>query len=387
MNMMANRICLNLSGPVEMHERRGSTSARPGRAARGVCVVWMAAICLAVSCGAAVAGDFTSVDADALLEAHTRAFYQVKDGLAWFKETTDGGKVSFWMRAEEMEMELDAYERTTNALQLTMFTNLFQGFIADHGADWTANEYNDDIMWMVIACVRGYLLTGDPAFRNAARSNFDACFARAWSTNLGGGLWWRTDNQSKNACVNGPASIAAVLLSRACQEPAYLTKATNLFLWERVALFDAATGRVSDNIRRNGQRSDTSFSYNQGTFVGAANLLGYTNEAMQAATYTMNRLSRGGLLPQYGETSDGGGFNGICVRWIARFMYERGAQSVLESWLQRNANAARNVRRTSDNLSWCRWQEPTPEGPRHSWGCSSSVVILQVVRPMEASER
>lgn len=125
----------------------------------------------------------------------------------------------------------------------------------------------------------------------------------------------------------------------------------------------------------------------QGTFVGAANLLGYTNEAMQAATYTMNRLSRGGLSPQYGETGDGGGFNGICVRWIARFMYKRGTQSVFESWLQTNANAAWNVRRAADNLSWCRWQEPTPEGPRHSWGCSSSVVILQVVRPRQAVER
>ncbi|MGA2542493.1 MAG: glycoside hydrolase family 76 protein [Verrucomicrobiota bacterium] len=307
--MMTKRICLNLSGPVEIYERRASTKAGPRPEARGVRVAWMAAICLGVSCGAAVAGDFTSADADALLEAHTRAFYQVKDGRAWFKETTEGGKVSFWMRAEEMEMELDAYERTTNAQQLTMFTNLFQGFIADHGADWTTNQYNDDIMWIVIACARGYLLTSNPAFRDAAQSNFDACFARAWSTDLGGGLWWRTDNQSKNACVNGPAAIAAALLSRACQEPAYLTKATNLFLWERATLFDPATGRVSDNIRRNGRRSDTSFSYNQGTFVGAANLLGYTNEAMQAATYTMDRLSRGGLLPQYGETNDGGGFN------------------------------------------------------------------------------
>jgi predicted alpha-1,6-mannanase (GH76 family) len=175
-------------------------------------------------------------------------------------------------------------------------------------------------------------------------------------------------------------------LSRACQAPAYLTTASNLFLWERATLFDPATGRVSDNISRSGQRSDASFSYNQGTFVGAANLLGYTNEAMLAATYTMNRLCRGGLLPQYGESSDGGGFNGICARWIARFMYERGAQSVFESWLRKNANAARDVRRAADNLSWCRWQEPTPDGPRHSWGCSSSVVILQVVRPIEPSE-
>jgi hypothetical protein len=64
-------------------------------------------------------------------------------------------------------------------------------------------------------------------------------------------------------------------------------------------------------------------------------------------------------------------------------MYERHAQPIFESWLQKNADAAWNVRRASDNLSWCNWQEPTPPGRRHSWGCSSSVVILQDVHPAE----
>jgi len=345
------------------------------------------AICLTAFWGATAARAFTLEDADILLQAHTKAFYQVNDGRAWFKKTTEGGKADFWTRAELMEMELDAYERTSNARQLAMFTNLFQGFIADYGEDWTKNEYNDDIMWIVIACARGYLLSGNPAFREAARLNFDACFARAWSPDMGGGLWWKTDNKSKNACVNGPAAIAAALLSRACQEPAYLTKATNIFLWERAMLFDSATGRVYDNIRLGGRTNRTSFSYNQGTFVGAANLLGFTNEAMQAATYTMNHLGRDGLLPSYGESGDAAGFNGICVRWIARFMNERGAQQTFESWLQKNADAAWNARRTSDNLSWNRWPEPTPLGARDAWSCSSSVVILHVVPPSEASKQ
>ena len=339
------------------------------------------ALCFAMVGGTVAARAFTAADADTLLAAHARTFYQETNGCAWFKETELGGKTSFWMRAEQMEMELDAYERTANPHQLVMFTNLFRGFVADHGPDWSHNEFNDDIIWMVIACARAALLTGNPAFRDAARSNFDACYARAWSTDLGGGLWWKTDNRSKNACVNGPAAIAAVLLRRACQEPAYLLKATNIFLWERTNLFDAATGQVYDNVRRTARKNFRAFTYNEGTFVGAANLLGYTNEAMLAATYTMKQLCRDGLLPAYGEGGDGGGFNGICVRWIARFMKERHAESVFESWLQKNADAAWNVRRPADNLSWCRWHEPTPAGPLHSFGCSSSVVILQVVPP------
>jgi len=347
---------------------------------------WIAAICFTVSCGVLTAGAFTSADADSLLEAHTKAFYRIKDGRAWFKETTEGGKASFWMRAEQMELVLDAYERTANARQLVMFADLFHGFLADHGANWSHNEFNDDIMWMVIACIRAHLLTGNPEFRDVARTNFDLCYARAASSDLGGGLWWKMDDRSKNACANGPGAIAAFLLGRATGESAYFTTATNLFLWERATLFDSTTGRVSDNIDYRGKVNHMALTYNQGTFVGAANFLGYTNEAQLAATYTMVRLCRDGLLPAYGEEGDGGGFNGISVRWIARFMKERNAQATFEPWLRKNADAAWQARRSPDNLSWCRWPQPTPSGRRSSWGCSSAVVIMQVVHPPETAQ-
>lgn len=336
--------------------------------------------CLAIG-AALTAHAFTTADADTLLQAHSQAFYQEKDGQAWFKKTTEGEKVSFWMRAEQMEMVLDAYERTRQPAQLTQFTNLFHGFLSDHGTTWERNEYNDDILWMVIACTRGHLLTGTVEFRDVARTNFDLCHARALSPELGGGLWWRTDNRSKNACVNGPGAIAAHLLSQATGDPAYARIATNLFLWERTTLFDPKTGRISDAINREGHVNPMALTYNQGTFIGAANYLGYTNEARQAARFTMNQLCRDGLLPAYDENGDGGGFNGIGVRWIARFMKEHHEEATFEPWLQKNANAAWAARRTSDNLSWCRWPQPTPADRRYSWGCSSAVVLLQVVRP------
>jgi predicted alpha-1,6-mannanase (GH76 family) len=341
----------------------------------------IAVICFTASWGALPVRAFTAADADTLSDAHTKAFYREKEGRAWFTKNTEGGRADFWKRAEQLEMLLDAYERTKNSRQLGMFTNLFHGFLADHGSNWAHNPYNDDIMWMVIACARGHLLTGNPEFRDMARTNFDLCYARSASTNLGGGLWWKVENRSKNACVNGPGAIAAVLLGRATGEGTYFTKATNIFLWERDTLFDPATGRVFDNISVSGRVRRFALTYNQGTFVGAANLLGYTNEARLAATFTMNELCRDGYLPASGEDGDGGGFNGIAVRWIARFMKDRGEQATFEPWLQKNAEAAWQARRSSDNLSWCRWPQPTPGDSRNSWCCSSAVVILQVVRP------
>jgi predicted alpha-1,6-mannanase (GH76 family) len=343
--------------------------------------VWLVICLFIIGFGTLTVRAFTSADTDTLFAAHTKAFYRTHNGYAWHTKNTDGGEADFWTRAEEMEMVLDAYERTRNRQQLVMFTNLFRGFVADNGTNWSQNPFNDDIMWMVIACTRAHLLTGNLEFRDVARANFDLCYSRAASTNLGGGLWWKVDCRSKNACVNGPAAIAAFLLGKATDKSAYFSIATNLFLWERATLFNSKTGKVFDNINNNGQLSRFALTYNQGTFVGAANFLGYTNEARLAAIYTMNQMCPGGYLPLSGESGDGGGFNGIGVRWIARFMKDRGEEATFESWLQKNADAAWQARRSSDNLSWCRWPLPTPEDRRYSWGCSSSVVILQVVPP------
>jgi predicted alpha-1,6-mannanase (GH76 family) len=344
---------------------------------------WIGLSCFLLNWPVPTADAVTAADADALFEAHTTAFYRVENERAWFAESTDGGKVSYWMRAEQMEMVLDVYERTKKPETLEMFAKLFRGFVADHGAIWAHNEFNDDIMWMVIACARGHQLSGNREFLDAARTNFDLCYKRAISPDLGGGLWWKTDKRSKNACVNGPGVIAAFLLGKATGEETYLTKAKELFLWERTNLFDPMTGRVADNININGRVSRRPYTYNQGTFVGAANLLGYHDDARLAATFTMNQMCRDGYLPPAGESGDGEGFNGIAARWIARFVKDRGEQATLEPWLRKNADAAWQARRKSDNLSWCRWPEPTPEGRRHSWGCSTAVVLLQVVRPSE----
>ncbi len=336
---------------------------------------------LLLCCATLPAESFTSADADTLFEAHTKAFYREKDGCGWFAKNTEGGKSDFWMCAEQMEMVLDIYERTKNAQHMELFLKLFHGFLADHGKTWERNPFNDDIMWMVIACTRAHLLSENVEFRQVARANFDLCYARAISSDLGGGLWWKTDNRSKNACVNGPGAIAAFLLSKATGEASYLTKAKELFLWERTALWDPTSGRVADNIQLGGRVNRMALTYNQGTFVGAANLLGYNDEAKLAATFTMKELCRDGYLPPANEKGDGGGFNGIGVRWIARFMKDRKEQATFQPWLQKNADAAWTARRASDHLSWCRWPQSTSEELRYSWGCSSAVVLLQVVAP------
>lgn len=331
---------------------------------------------------------FTAADADAIYFGHAKVFYFTNSDGGFFHTTTDGGREFFWQTAEQLEMVLDTYERTRNSACLDLFSNVFTGFIGEHGTNWEQNDFNDDIMWMVIACARAHQLTGNTAFRDAAKLNFDMCYARAWSADLGGGLWWKTTNRSKNACVNGPASIAAFLLYQIFNDTNYLAKSKAAYEWERNTLFDPKSGQIYDNIRASGRISFRSFTYNQGTFIGAANFLGRTNDAKLAADYTRKYLCTDGMLPGYeGQDGDAAGFNGIFARWMAKFMRDRGLQREYQSWLQANAEAAWKCRRKNDNLAWSRWPLPTPDGPLYSWACSSAVVVMQVVPPTQQSVR
>jgi len=325
---------------------------------------------------------FTTNGAATLFNSYTNAFYVVNGTNGYFKDDQTGGIADFWKQAEEIECVIDAYEWTSNADYQVMTVNLLNGFVKTHGTNWSANQFNDDCMWAAIAFARGYLIVGDPRFRDIARGNFDLVYARAWDNRLGGGLYWTTNNTTKNACINGPGGIAAFLLYQIYGDAGYQAKADNLFKWERRVLFDPDTGAVSDGISRHGRLHTWASTYNQATFIGLANFLGQTNDATLAADYTRDHLAMGGILPEYGIGGNNSGFNAIFVRWMTRFMRDHKVQGTYAPWLQRNAQAAWNVRRTADGLSWCQWQQPTPTGTNlASWDCIASLEALQMASP------
>jgi len=346
------------------------------------------------------ASAFTAENADTMMDAYNKAFYEQTGSGAHYKETQTKGVSYFWSQAEEIEGMLDAYERTWTPDYKNKVVKLLRGFIETNGEHWNNNKFNDDCMWACIAFSRAYLDTGISSFKLTAKSNFDMVYSRGWDDTLGGGLWWTTEDTGKNACVNGPGSIAAYLLYLSTGDSAYLTKATEMYDWEKAHLFNPSNGQVYDSINPKGNLNTWSSTYNQGTFVGAANYLGHTQDATLATDFTMNKMGDASsgqyrILPAYGIkknndgndgtfSSDGNnsGFNSIGLRWIAKFMKDNSLENSYLKWLQANANAAWNSRRSTDNLSWCNWPQPTPvEHIFHSWDCASSVVALQVVPP------
>jgi autotransporter-associated beta strand protein len=335
---------------------------------------------------------FTTNDANTIFNSYSNAFYVLSGTNAWFKDNQTSGNnhnnaTYFWGQANEVECVLDAYEWTSNSTYKPMISNLLYGFTFsnNNGTNWSWDPFNDDIMWACMAFARGYLDTGNTTFRDIAKFNFDLCYARGWDTSQGG-MFWTIGQTNKVAAANGPAAIAAYLLYQDYNDTTYLLKATNIYNWERSNLFVPASGMIFDGMHVGGSASGGATTYNQGTFIGAANFLGLTNDAVLAANYTMNSMTTAGILPQYGTNNNNSGFNAIFFRWMARFMKTRGLQSNYQPWLQDNANAAWNLRRTSDNLSWCQWRQPTAAGVSlYSWDCIASTEALQVLDPSQST--
>jgi predicted alpha-1,6-mannanase (GH76 family) len=309
---------------------------------------------------------FSSTDANTLMNAYNTAFLTTSGGNSQF----DNG---FWGEAEEIEGVEDAYNRSGNSAYLTEITQLLNGFSATNGTNWSGDIYNDDCMWACIAYLRGYQATGNSTFLTIATANFNMVWARGWDTTAGG-LYWTTADTSKNSCDEDPAAIVAYLLYKATGNSTYLTDAQNLYNWELSHLYNSSTGEISDNWANN-QANGGATTYNQGTFIGAADYLGDVANATLAENYLMGS---GGLLPDYGEANNNSGFNGIAIRWAAKFMKDSYLVNNYLPWLQYNANTAFRIRNTS-NLSWCSWEDPTPNETLDDWSCVSSVIALQDV--------
>ncbi|MBQ4120777.1 MAG: hypothetical protein IJD35_02045 [Clostridia bacterium] len=275
----------------------------------------------------------------------------------------------FWDTAETLEVYIDAYEQTKDEAIKSKMLKFADQFIRRWQKDFTWNEYNDDVMWICIAFSRITLLTGETKYYDIAKANFDAVYKRAYDTKLGGGLYWRIENNTKNSCVNCPASIAACLIGELSKDESYFEKAKGLMDWEFRYMYEKNTGKVYDAYNINGEINKWASTYNQGTFIGACTLLykhygdeTYLTYADKAADYAMKELTTNGVLDN-GENSgnDLPGFKGILTRWMYRYAKEVNDVDIL-LFLQSNADAA-FANRNEAGLIWTSWHRQTPEDP------------------------
>lgn len=145
----------------------------------------LAALAIAIETGAQ---SVTTQQADQAMEAFNRTYWNAS-GRYFYKRDDKTGVLDFWLSAHAWETVMDAYVRTGNDSYRKQIKDVYDGFIARHGADWTQNDYNDDIAWWVIASARAFEVTGETRYLNQAKSQFDWVY-RTQRDTVKGGIWW-----------------------------------------------------------------------------------------------------------------------------------------------------------------------------------------------------
>ena len=264
---------------------------------------------------------------------------------------------------------LDAYERTGDAVYLERVGDMYLGLRLRNGGH-LFNDFYDDEQWMGIALLRAHTLTGDEQYLQAAVRLWND-IRYGWNDVYGGGISWRKSQRDyKNAPANGPAAILSARLYHLTGEDSYLEWAQRLYAWLKENLLDPDTGLVWDGINRTGDgKIDKGwlFTYNQGTFIGAAVELWratgdetYLADARATAQAALTRLTDpSGIFREDGQ-GDGGLFKGILVRYLVELYRVERDESILTA-LRTNAEALWEARMPEGTFG-PRWRLPRHYG-------------------------
>lgn len=266
-----------------------------------------------------------ALTADSMQEA-TYSTYLLSGGT--FKQDNEGNSnFNYWWNAHVLDALVDGYIRTQDASYPPKMKALLAGIQVKNGGKYQ-NEFIDDMEWLGIACLRAYKATNDEAYKVVAQELWDEV-KKGWSDVHGGGIAWKTNTPNgKNACSNGPAAILALRFYDVDKKPEDLEWAEKIYEWEKNTLVDPITGLVWDNINiQDGAvviNKDWIFTYNVGTYLGAANELyqftknpAYLNDAIRTTESMMTspQQTSDGILKDEGQ-GDGGLFKGILIRYL-----------------------------------------------------------------------
>lgn len=298
------------------------------------------------------------------------------------------GGGGWWGDAEMFETILDAFATTGNLRYKEIFHQLYLNFLQRNGTDWSNNEYNDDITWMVLACIRAYKYFGDPDYLAKARDNYTRMYNRA-RQRFGTLIWKQTQENklSTNSCINCPATVAACYLGQLTGDKTWFEKAISIYTAQRKLLFNADTGEVwdcrawnSDGTMEAGGNRWVS-TYNQGTMLGAAvALYDYTKDEMflSDANKIYNRsvsaLTNSNKIIHVCQTINGDlcGFKGILMRYVRAYAESQHLEEPM-MWMEKNAwHAYQNG--NSNGVIWSAWLTKTAENLKRMEGDSEKDV-------------
>jgi hypothetical protein len=322
-------------------------------------------------------------NANAMYDAFLRAFLVKADGQTYIVDGLNKrDRAYFWGQGFMITALEDAYDRTKTPDRKQLINDLLASFLTKETTDWSWNSWNDDIAWVTIALIRGYQITGNTAFRDAAVKNWNFAFDRGWDNVIGGGIWENMDKYTKASLSNDPMIIGGTFIYESTGDASYLNKCKQIYAWVRSSgIYDATTGVVNEAKVNDGSMQYSDNAYNTGSFINAAAALykntkdpQYLSDAIRSADHVVNKF---GVMNQ---EADG------CVRGIAKLARENNLGDKYYPWLVRQCVASWNNRRPYTNITNNDWRNATPTGTGEQFAmeCISAVTVQAVTPETEA---
>jgi|GEM_PF-2656174 len=351
-------------------------------------------VCLLILATFSLKGQVSNPIADQAFDAFNSSFLLQSPTLTFYREAINKNtKDYFWMQALDIQTAQDAYSRTRSLVHKTLISNLLTTFNKQNSGsgglgDWTWNEYNDDLLWAVLAYLRGYEYTGNVKFLDVAKYGFNLTYNHTGKGNWGwdmtnGGIWWRKAMDMKSPLSNSPAVISACYLYEFTGEKDYLDKAKSIYQWTRDNLYNENTGEVWGEIFPNGTVNKSACVFNNGGFAGAANYLyqltgekKYFDDAKKTFDRVITNMTSSGILA---AGTRGGTDLAEYIRYLGDFVRQNHLWNEYYFFMKRSADAAWSVRRTDLNIAWNDWTKKMPIDEIASViECNSSVVMQEV---------
>ena len=325
-------------------------------------------------------------NATAAYNGWLQAFLIKKNGQTYFANTLTNRSMAFmWGQAYIITGVEDAFDVDQAPDKRQLVIDLLNTFETQNHADLSWDSWNDDIAWAAIALIRGYQISGQTSFLNAATQAWNMAYARGWDGSYGGGIWENMDNVpngGKCALSNWPFVISGVQIYLATGDATFLTRAQQIYAFARANLFNTSTGLVHEQIGPSGVIGDDNY-YNSGLLINAANELfkvtgnnQYYQDAVLAANHVISRY------PITTEDHPANGDFGAdqVFRGLGKFARENNLWSTYSSWFDNNAAAAWNHRRTDYNFSHNNFSTATSQSDLSTMEAEGSIVVQEAIQ-------
>ncbi|HEV2645162.1 MAG TPA: RICIN domain-containing protein [Acidobacteriaceae bacterium] len=313
--------------------------------------------------------------------------FKVTDGSNFFlAKSFSDRSAGNWSQGYLIFEAQDAYFQDRSASRYNDVVHLLNDFTAQHGTDWTADTWDDDLEWMIYAYVRGYEITGNSAYLTAAANNWNAVYNRGWDSTWGGGIWEENSGRtSKCVLSNAPFVVEGMELYRATGTADYLTKSEQVYEWMRNRLFNYTNSNNSLGVPgqarecvKNNVASGNDNVYNTGLVLEAANSLlrdtgssEYANDVPLAA----NKLTSTWPILNADYPQNGYFSADHFIRGLSAYATQNNLWGTYNTYLQNNGNAAWNVRRTDYNFSHNDWTTSTGTGDIYAMEAGGSITM------------